>query len=165
VRSWPFVGAGGLAAANQIYNALKAKGRALNTGDIAIVDVSGFACDTQVFAHQCFLASRNVFSLFTPSNTIVPHLLPQSNKNHDYQPGWTIVGSGLADKNTYRRPLSSLIPGHFAHVHARAAGFEPESNEVVLEDGFKVGYEWLVVAPGIQTSEHLPTFHRGPLAG
>lgn len=33
-------GAGGLAAANQIYNAFKAKGESLNSGDIAIIDVS-----------------------------------------------------------------------------------------------------------------------------
>lgn len=34
-------GAGGLAAANQIYHAFKAKGERLNDGDIAIIDVSG----------------------------------------------------------------------------------------------------------------------------
>jgi malic enzyme len=33
-------GAGGLAAANQIYNAFKSRGEALNDGDIAIIDVS-----------------------------------------------------------------------------------------------------------------------------
>lgn len=33
-------GAGGLNAANQIYNAFKAKGERLNDGDIAIIDVS-----------------------------------------------------------------------------------------------------------------------------
>ena len=32
-------GAGGLAAANQVYNALKASGQRLNDGDVAIIDV------------------------------------------------------------------------------------------------------------------------------
>jgi sulfide:quinone oxidoreductase len=32
-------GAGGLAAANQIYNAFKSRGERLNDGDIAIIDV------------------------------------------------------------------------------------------------------------------------------
>jgi sulfide:quinone oxidoreductase len=33
-------GAGGLAAANQIYNAFKASGQRLGDGDVAIIDVS-----------------------------------------------------------------------------------------------------------------------------
>ena len=37
------LGAGGLAAANQIYNSLKAQGQTLADGDVAIVDVS--SCD------------------------------------------------------------------------------------------------------------------------
>ncbi|WWC57949.1 uncharacterized protein I303_100484 [Kwoniella dejecticola CBS 10117] len=104
-------GAGGLAAANQIYNAFKAQGKALGDGDVAIVD---------------------------------------ANKNHDYQPGWTIVGSGLADKQSYRKPLDSLISPHFAHIPQNASGFEPGANQVVLADGSKVSYDYLVVAAGIQ---------------
>lgn len=37
-------GAGGLAAANQIYNRLKSQGNTLRDGDIAIVDVSFPSC-------------------------------------------------------------------------------------------------------------------------
>lgn len=104
-------GAGGLAAANQVYNALKASGQRLNDGDVAIID---------------------------PATT------------HDYQPGWTVVGSGLADKEAFRRPLDSLIPAHFAHIQGAAANVEPQSSRVVLADGSKVGYEYLVVAAGLQ---------------
>ncbi|KAI9636071.1 uncharacterized protein MKK02DRAFT_33349 [Dioszegia hungarica] len=104
-------GAGGLAAANQIYNAFKSRGERLNDGDIAIIDPA---------------------------------------QHHDYQPGWTIVGSGLADKADYRRPLASLIPAHFAHIPGSAAGVEPQSSRVVLADGTTVGYESLVVAAGLQ---------------
>jgi sulfide:quinone oxidoreductase len=35
------LGAAGLAAANQVYNAFKASGKALGDGDVTIVDVSG----------------------------------------------------------------------------------------------------------------------------
>ncbi|TYJ55041.1 hypothetical protein B9479_004264 [Cryptococcus floricola] len=73
-----------------------------------------------------------------------------ANKTHDYQPGWTIVGSGLASKEDYRRPVDALIPKHLAHIAQNAAGFEPGSNQVVLADGSKVTYDFLVVAAGLQ---------------
>ncbi|WVO17654.1 hypothetical protein L204_105351 [Cryptococcus depauperatus] len=104
-------GSGGLAAANQVYNAFKAQGKTLADGDIAIVD---------------------------------------ANKFHDYQPGWTMVGSGLASKETYRRPLASLIPKYFEQIDQNAAGFEPGANQVVLTDGSKLSYDYLVVAAGLQ---------------
>ncbi|KAK8845314.1 hypothetical protein IAR55_006027 [Kwoniella newhampshirensis] len=73
-----------------------------------------------------------------------------ANQNHDYQPGWTIVGSGLAAKESYRRPLASLISPNFAHIPQNASGFEPGANKVLLADGSKLGYDYLVVAAGIQ---------------
>ncbi|WVR03412.1 hypothetical protein IAU60_000403 [Kwoniella sp. DSM 27419] len=73
-----------------------------------------------------------------------------ANKSHDYQPGWTIVGSGLAAKESYRRPLDSLISPNFAHIPQNAAGFEPGANQVVLADGSKLNYDFLVVAAGLQ---------------
>ncbi|KAL1409633.1 hypothetical protein Q8F55_003629 [Vanrija albida] len=104
-------GTGGLTAANQIYNALKAQGKQLADGDIAIIDAA---------------------------------------KTHDYQPGFTIVGGGLADKTKFRRDLDSLIPKQFEHIPQNVKTFEPGTNQVVLADGSKVGYEYLVVAPGIE---------------
>ncbi|OXG44028.1 sulfide:quinone oxidoreductase [Cryptococcus neoformans Bt120] len=73
-----------------------------------------------------------------------------ANRNHDYQPGWTLVGSGLASKETYRRPVSSLIGNQFAHIPQNAAGFEPGANQVVLADGSKIGYDYLIVGAGLQ---------------
>lgn len=121
-------GTAGLSAANQIYNAFKAKGQALAPGDVTIVD---------------------------------------ANKNHDYQPGWTLVGSGLADKEGFRKPLDALIPPYIGHIHENAAAFEPGTNEVVLTDGSKVGYDFLVVAPGLQINwdkiKGLPEALKDPL--
>ncbi len=108
------IGAGGLAAANQIYNSLKSKNQTLNDRDIKIID---------------------------PSST------------HDYQPGWTVVGGGLAKKEKFRRNLDDLIPSQFEFVKTSVKGFEPSSNQVVLNDGRKMAYDYLVVAAGIQISE------------
>ncbi|KAK4686682.1 sulfide:quinone oxidoreductase, partial [Tremellales sp. Uapishka_1] len=106
-------GAGGLSAANQVYNAFKSNGQTLSDGDIAIID---------------------------------------ANQYHDYQPGWTVVGSGLADKTKFRKPLDSLIPNYLAHINESASGFEPSKNQVVLKSGSKVEYDYLIVAAGLQTN-------------
>jgi sulfide:quinone oxidoreductase len=63
------------------------------------------------------------------------------------------VGSGLAPKTAFRRRLDSVIPSHIGHIVQNAAGFEPGSNQVVLTDGSKVGYDYLIVASGLQISE------------
>lgn len=98
-------------------------------------------------------AANQVYNLFKARNQTLADgdiAIVDANTHHDYQPGWTIVGSGLGDKRAFRRPLDSLIPAHFAHIRSNAASFEPGTNQVVLADGSKVGYDFMVVAPGIQ---------------
>lgn len=87
----------------------------------------------------------------------------KANANHDYQPGWTVVGSGLADKKEFRRPLESLIPSHIGHIQAQASGYEPGTNQVVLNDGSKVSYDYLVVAPGLKLSKSSCRTLLGPI--
>lgn len=71
---------------------------------------------------------------------------------HNYQPGWTLVGSGLAQKEDLRRPLPSLIPSHL-HLHSsNAASFSPSSNSLTLASGSKLTYDFLIVCPGLQTN-------------
>ena len=58
----------------------------------------------------------------------------------------------MADKKEFRRPLESLIPSHIGHIQAQAESYEPGTNQVVLNDGSKVSYDYLVVAPGLKLS-------------
>ena len=46
--------------------------------------------------------------------------------------------------------MARVMPRAVNWIRAAVAGFEPEQNEVVLEDGERVGYRALVVAPGIE---------------
>ncbi|KAL6802870.1 hypothetical protein GGI42DRAFT_325343 [Trichoderma sp. SZMC 28013] len=68
---------------------------------------------------------------------------------HHYQPGWTLVGGGLKTKEELRRPLNSLVDPKFKFYNDNVAGFSPEDNSITLGNGDKVGYEQLVVVPGI----------------
>jgi NADH dehydrogenase FAD-containing subunit len=45
-----------------------------------------------------------------------------------------------------------LIPSHIGHIQAQAESYEPGTNQVVLNDGSKVSYDYLVVAPGLKLS-------------
>lgn len=69
---------------------------------------------------------------------------------HYYQPGFTLVGGGAFRQQDTERPESHCIPKGAHWIRAAAAGFEPEHNRVVLEDGERIGYRTLVVCPGLK---------------
>ncbi|TRM58640.1 hypothetical protein BD626DRAFT_510902 [Schizophyllum amplum] len=69
---------------------------------------------------------------------------------HYYQPGWTLVGSGLKNKQDTRKPLASLVPRHLAHVPEHVQSFAPEKSSVTTTSGRTLSYDTLVVATGLQ---------------
>ncbi|CAG7953464.1 unnamed protein product [Penicillium salamii] len=68
---------------------------------------------------------------------------------HHYQPGWTLVGGGLKNKEDLRKPMESLIDSKFKFYNQGVGKFAPTENTVTLENGDKLNYEHLVVVPGI----------------
>lgn len=71
---------------------------------------------------------------------------------HHYQPGWTLVGGGLKTKEELRRPMKSLFDPKLKFYNDSVATFAPESNFVTLSNGDKIGYDQLIVAPGLTVS-------------
>ncbi len=69
---------------------------------------------------------------------------------HFYQPGWTMVGSGIFDPESTCRALSSVIPKNATWIKKAVAGFDPLNNCVELDDGSVVGYDRMVVSPGLK---------------
>lgn len=69
---------------------------------------------------------------------------------HYYQPGWTMVGAGVFDQDETARTMASLIPDGVTWIKAGVVAFEPERKAVVLEGGRAIGYDRLVVAPGLK---------------
>jgi NADPH-dependent 2,4-dienoyl-CoA reductase/sulfur reductase-like enzyme len=70
-------------------------------------------------------------------------------KWHHYQPGWTLVGGGLKNKEDLRRPLESLMDPKFKYYNKSVGAISAKQNQVTLADGDTLSYEHLVVAPGI----------------
>lgn len=69
---------------------------------------------------------------------------------HYYQPGWTMVGAGIFDREFTRRGEAGLVPHGATWIKASASGFAPEENKVLLCDGGNVSYRVLIVCPGIK---------------
>ena len=69
---------------------------------------------------------------------------------HYYQPGWTLVGSGVFDAASTARTMASLIPRGVHWIKSAVAAFEPERNAVILDGCRVVKYEQLVVCPGLK---------------
>ncbi|MBK3867743.1 TIGR01244 family phosphatase [Pseudomonas stutzeri] len=73
----------------------------------------------------------------------------EPREQHYYQPGWTLVGAGVFDRANTERAMSRCIPSKAQWIRAAAEGFEPEHQQVILEDGSRIGYRALVVCPGL----------------
>jgi sulfide:quinone oxidoreductase len=69
---------------------------------------------------------------------------------HYYQPLWTLVGGGCAKRETSRRNQASVMPKGVRWIRDAATAFEPEQNQVLTAGGATIGYDTLVVCPGIQ---------------
>jgi sulfide:quinone oxidoreductase len=71
-------------------------------------------------------------------------------KKHYYQPAWTLVGGGEFNIKDTERDESTVIPEGATWIQQMVKNFQPESNTLSLADGTELGYDYLVVAPGIQ---------------
>lgn len=69
---------------------------------------------------------------------------------HYYQPAFTLVGAGTYDLDATRRAEQNLIPEDVIWVKDAVTSFMPETNAVTLASGRTLGYDYLVVCPGLQ---------------
>ena len=78
----------------------------------------------------------------------------EPSEDHFYQPIWTLVGGGVFEKEISKRKTADYIPKGVTWIKDWVTGFSPESNTVSLKSGKEIGYDFLVVAPGIQLDWH-----------
>jgi sulfide:quinone oxidoreductase len=74
----------------------------------------------------------------------------EPSTKHYYQPLWTLVGAGVFRKELSERAESAFIPQGADWIREHVAEIHPEQNFVVTRQGRRIGYDFLVVALGIQ---------------
>lgn len=70
-------------------------------------------------------------------------------KEHWYQPGFTLIASGLKPQNYSVSQTSDWLPNDVDLVAEYAAEIDPEAKNLTTASGKKLDYDYLVVAPGI----------------
>ncbi|WP_406432107.1 NAD(P)/FAD-dependent oxidoreductase [Streptomyces sp. NBC_00631] len=102
-----------------------------------VVIVGGGTAGVSVAARLQRLGIRDI-GLIEPSTT------------HYYQPLWTLVGGGRAKATESVRSQQSVVPRSVAWIRSRVESVNPEERTVGTADGRNIGYDKLVVCPGIQ---------------
>ena len=70
--------------------------------------------------------------------------------DHFYQPAFTLVGAGAYRLSKTRKPVSKLIPDRCTWIVDAAESFDPDKNQVTLNEGTIVSYEYLIICPGLE---------------
>jgi len=78
----------------------------------------------------------------------------EPSDKHYYQPGFTIVGGGAYTLKQTQRNEADLLPASVTWIRDHAQSFQPDDNTVTLRSGEVIGYDYLVVCPGLQLDWH-----------
>ena len=62
------------------------------------------------------------------------------------------MGSGLRGLDEMKRPLDKVIPPGVQHYVLRAQEVDPAANVVRTAEGVDVSYDYLIMAPGLETN-------------
>lgn len=73
-----------------------------------------------------------------------------AKKEHNYQPGYTLVGSGVWPIEKVRDHNADLQPKGVEWIQDMVAAFDPATNSLTTAGGQKITYDFLVVATGLQ---------------
>jgi sulfide:quinone oxidoreductase len=72
-----------------------------------------------------------------------------AKEEHNYQPGYTLVATGVWPVEKVRERNADYHPSGVTWKKAMVSGFDPESNMVTTSTGEKIKYDFLVVATGV----------------
>ena len=70
-------------------------------------------------------------------------------EEHNYQPGYTLVGSGVWPVDKVSDRNADFHPSGVEWVREMVRGFDPAANAIETESGRRIGYDYLVVATGV----------------
>lgn len=72
--------------------------------------------------------------------------------NHYYQPLWTLVGAGVSTLESTRKSMKQVLPNGVDWIKQAVQRFNPEENNIQLDNEKQVSYDYLVVCPGLQVN-------------
>ncbi|MBF8223150.1 FAD-dependent oxidoreductase [Halomonas sp. 328] len=98
------------------------------------------------------MAMANRLANRTRGTTIT---LVEPREIHHYQPGWTLVASGVWNADKTLRPNADFVPAGIRWERQAATAIDAESRRVTLASGEVLAYDALVVATGLQLNYHL----------
>ena len=90
-------------------------------------------------------ASRLAARLSGASITVI-----DGRKAHYYQPGFTLVASGIKPQNYVVSQTSDYLPQGVSWLEEAVAEIDPEGRKVVTASGRTVPYDFLIVATGLE---------------
>ncbi len=90
-------------------------------------------------------AARLANTLTTPDITIVE----PNEKSVSYQPGNTLIASGVYEKSDVMYDTKDFLPAGVKMIKDKAVDFNPDENKVVLGSGETLTYDYLIVAAGL----------------
>lgn len=72
-----------------------------------------------------------------------------AKKEHNYQPGYTLVATGIWPVDKVRDANADFIPDGVEWIQEMVAGFDPVARRVETSAGKSIDYDYLVVATGL----------------
>jgi sulfide:quinone oxidoreductase len=72
-------------------------------------------------------------------------------KTHYYQPGFLFIPFGIYSREDVEKPKSNFFPPRVNVIYANAELINPEENQVVMEGGRILHYDYLIIATGTYT--------------
>lgn len=91
-------------------------------------------------------AARLTLNLDNPDITVIePGDLATS-----YQPGQTLVGAGIWEKEDVMYNTADFIPNGVTVIKEKAIEFDPDNNTVKTSGGQSIKYDYMVVAAGLK---------------
>src|SRR5699024_11096285 len=73
-----------------------------------------------------------------------------AREEHYYQPGWTLVASGLWNTKQVVTSTQEWLPNGVNWVKGMVMEYNPDSNQLTLNNGDTLQYDYLIVASGLQ---------------
>jgi sulfide:quinone oxidoreductase len=128
----------GLAAGGAAFAALAPEGRAQRVATQARIVIVGAGAGGTAIANR--LAAR----LDGAEITIL-----DGHQVHWYQPGFTLIASGLKPASYSISETGAWLPGAVRWIQDFAAEIDPEANSVTTTGGERLDYDYLIVATGL----------------